>query len=158
MPNLLRQQLKLWLDTALVNISASCSWDWTWRTSIIFSSNFYLMKCLSTSTCLILSCWMGLWAISHAALLSQYNFIAFVCSISNSCIRFLIHNNSQIALVIPLYSALTDDLATTSCFLLRQVTKFPPTNVKYPDVDRRFSIDQPSQHRCTLQFLSFLLS
>ena len=82
----------------------------------------------------------GVWAISHAALLAQYNFIAFIYSTSNSCIRFLIHNNSQIALVIPLYSASANDLATTY-FILLQVTKFSPTNVKYPDVDYRSSID-----------------
>ena len=87
---------------------------------------------------------MGLWVISHAVLLSQYNFIGLVYSTCNSCIRFLNHNNLQIALVIPLYLASVDVLTTTSCFLLHQMTKFPPTNVKHPDVDRRSSID-PSQ-------------
>ena len=30
---------------------------------------------------LVLSCWTGLWAISHAALLSQYNFIACLLNV-----------------------------------------------------------------------------
>jgi hypothetical protein len=43
-----------------------------------------------------------------------------------------------------LYSASALDLATTFCFLLCHVTKFPPTNVKYPEVDFRSVID-PAQ-------------
>jgi len=36
---------------------------------------------------------------------------------------------------MPLNSASALDLATTDCFLLFQVTIFPPTKVKYLEVD-----------------------
>jgi hypothetical protein len=126
--NLSRKMLKAWLDIVL----------------ILRPNNYCFqrfLKCLSTSTCLVISCRIGLWAILHAVLLSQYNFIGLVCLMCSSCIIFLIHNNSYIALVILLYSALADNLATTSCFLLLQVTKLLPINVKYLDIDRRLSID-----------------
>ena len=45
---------------------------------------------------------------------------------------------------IALYLASADDLATTNYFLLLQITKLPPTYVKYPEVDRLSSSD-PAQ-------------
>lgn len=39
-------------------------------------------------------------------------------------------------------SASTLDIAITSCLLLRYVTKVPPTNVQYHDVDLLSSIEQ----------------
>ena len=81
--------------------------------------------------------------MSHAALLSQYNFIGDVVEILSSCSKFLIHNSSHTPLAMPLYSASALDLATTPCFLLRHVTKFPPTNVKYPAVER-LSLIEPA--------------
>ncbi|KAK8951752.1 hypothetical protein KSP39_PZI004406 [Platanthera zijinensis] len=39
---------------------------------------------------------------------------------------------SHVACDIAVFSASVLDLATTFCFLLRQVTKFPPTKEKYP--------------------------
>ncbi|PRQ56860.1 hypothetical protein RchiOBHm_Chr1g0341921 [Rosa chinensis] len=49
--------------------------------------------------------------------------------------KFLNQSISQTPWDMPLNSASALDLATTFCFLLRQVTKFPPTKVKYPEVD-----------------------
>ncbi|MFS7906388.1 hypothetical protein Hanom_Chr01g00058631 [Helianthus anomalus] len=50
---------------------------------------------------------------------------------------FRIHNISVRPRAIPRNSASALDRATTFCFLLLQVTRFPPTRVKYPDVDLR---------------------
>ena len=50
------------------------------------------------------------------------------------------HSASQIPKAIPPYSASALDLATTFCFLLLHITKFPPTKVKYPEVDHLSSI------------------
>lgn len=80
--------------------------------------------------------------MSHATLLSQCNFIGNVDVILSSCNKFLIHNSSHIPLAIPLYSASTLDLDTTPYFLLHHVTRFPPTNVQYPTVERLSSIEQ----------------
>jgi len=44
---------------------------------------------------------------------------------------FLIHKSLHTPSVMLLTSALALDLATTGCFLLLQVTRFPPTKVKY---------------------------
>ncbi|KAJ0826795.1 hypothetical protein HanRHA438_Chr17g0818341 [Helianthus annuus] len=41
---------------------------------------------------------------------------------------------------MPRNSASALDKATTFCFLLFHVTKFPPTKVKYPEVDLRSSL------------------
>jgi len=82
--------------------------------------------------------------MSHAALLSQYNFIGNVGEILSSCNKFLIHNRSHTPLAILLYSASALDLATTPYFLLRHITRFPPTNVKYSIVERLSSIE-PAQ-------------
>ncbi|KAJ0575723.1 hypothetical protein HanIR_Chr05g0216071 [Helianthus annuus] len=57
---------------------------------------------------------------------------------------FRIHKTSANPLAIPLNSASALDRATTFCFLLLQVTRFPPTRVKYPDVDLRFPLS-PAQ-------------
>ncbi|MFS7906785.1 hypothetical protein Hanom_Chr01g00063321 [Helianthus anomalus] len=43
---------------------------------------------------------------------------------------FRIHRTSTKHLVIPLNSSSTLERATTFCFLLLQVTRFPPTRVK----------------------------
>ncbi|KAE8726194.1 Pantothenate kinase 2 [Hibiscus syriacus] len=45
------------------------------------------------------------------------------------------HNNSQIPNAIAQNSTSPLDLATTSCFSLLQVAKFPPKKVQYPEVD-----------------------
>jgi hypothetical protein len=59
-------------------------------------------------------------------------------------INFLNHNRSHIPFVIPQNSASALERATTFCFLLLHVIKFPPMKVKYPDVDRR-SLILPAQ-------------
>src|SRR3954470_14157604 len=53
----------------------------------------------------------------------------------NSTNRFFNHVISQSPTAMALYSASAVDRATTSCFLLRQDTGFPPTNIQYPEVD-----------------------
>ncbi|PRQ38174.1 hypothetical protein RchiOBHm_Chr4g0410851 [Rosa chinensis] len=56
---------------------------------------------------------------------------------------FLLDQNKGMYLVLE-GTASALDLATTFCFLLRQVTRFPPTKVKYPDVER-LSVLSPAQ-------------
>ncbi|XP_024989207.1 uncharacterized protein LOC112523761 [Cynara cardunculus var. scolymus] len=50
------------------------------------------------------------------------------------------HSISVIPLAIPRNSAYALERATTSCFLLLHVTRFPPTKVKYPAVDLRLPL------------------
>ena len=72
MPNLHRVVLKASDATAFVRISASWSFYLTnWRLMIFFSS-FSFMKCLSISTCLVRSYWIGFSEMLMVALLSQY--------------------------------------------------------------------------------------
>jgi hypothetical protein len=56
-----------------VKTSAICSLVPTKGIHTIPSSSLSLMKCRSISTCLVLSCCTGLFAMLIAALLSQYN-------------------------------------------------------------------------------------
>lgn len=91
-----------------------------------------------TSTCFVRSCGIELWAISMAALLSQWRSIGFLDLKPNPFNTFLTYNNSYTPCAIPLYYASALDLGTTFCFLLRQVTKLPPTNVKILGVNRLF--------------------
>ena len=81
-----------------------------------------------------------------AALLSQYILISVSIGYPSSSNNLFIHSTSHNSLVIPLNSASALDRATTFCFLLFQVTKFPPTKVKYPEVDF-LSDSQPSLHQ-----------
>ncbi|KAK9204488.1 hypothetical protein WN943_014749 [Citrus x changshan-huyou] len=96
-----------------------------------------------------------------AALLSQYNFIGTSIIIFNSSSSFFNHKSSQIPCATALNSASALLLATTDCFLLLQVTKFPPTNVQYPEVDL-LSITDPAQsasvYTSTCRLLFFLNS
>src|SRR5436190_23406457 len=73
----------------------------------------------------------------------------------NSASRFFNHVISQRPTAMAMYSASAVDRATTSCFLLRQDTEFPPTNMQYPDVDLLLSTQlvqsasqYPSIFRC----------
>ncbi|KAL2320145.1 hypothetical protein Fmac_029114 [Flemingia macrophylla] len=50
-------------------------------------------------------------------------------------------SSSHIPCAIALNSASALDLATTLCFLLFQVTRFPPRKVQYPIVDLLSTID-----------------
>jgi len=55
-PNLNRDSLNTLLDTPLVRTSANYNYDPTKGKEIIPASSFSLMKCLSISTCFVLSC------------------------------------------------------------------------------------------------------
>ena len=63
------------LGNPLVKMSADCSVVGIYVIQICPLSIFSLMKCLSTSTCLVLSCRTGLCAIYIADLLSQYSLL-----------------------------------------------------------------------------------
>ena len=78
------------------------------------------------------------------AFLSQYILIGSSTSTCNSFSRVLIHTSSQIPKVIAWFSTSALDIATTSCFLLLQVTKMPlqtSIKVRYPEVDLLSVID-----------------
>lgn len=63
-------------------------WEGTYRVQMKSLSNFSLMKCLSTSIYLIISCYIGLWAMLIRDLLSQYYFISssdFILKSSKIC-------------------------------------------------------------------------
>ncbi|KAL1531340.1 non-specific serine/threonine protein kinase [Salvia divinorum] len=134
--NLANISLKLLGFTALVRISANCSSDQTNGNSIIPPSSFSLMKWRSTSTCLVLSCCTGFSDILIAALLSQNNLLLRFGEKPISVISNLLsHMISMSSLLMPRISASALDKATTFCFLLLQVTRLPPMNMKYPPVD-----------------------
>ncbi|MFS7909291.1 putative protein kinase RLK-Pelle-SD-2b family [Helianthus anomalus] len=76
--------------------------------------------------------------LSHITLLGAF------CEKPMSSSSFLIQRTSLNPRAIPLNSASALDRATTFCFLLIQVTRFPPTKEKYPDVDLRFPLS-PAQ-------------
>ncbi|MFS7992594.1 hypothetical protein Hanom_Chr12g01084131 [Helianthus anomalus] len=78
------------------------------------------MKWRSTSMCFILLDWVGGYLISVKS--------------------FRTHRASARPRAIPRNSASALERATTFCFLLLHVTRFPPTRVKYPDVDLRFPL------------------
>jgi len=129
MPNLSSELWKILEDTAFVSISAYWSSNLTKGNRIIFSSRFCLIKCRSTSTCFVRSCWTGLWEMSMAALLSQNKFISELGAIPISVSNLLSQRSSQRPLAIPRNSASALGKATTFCFLLLHVTRLPPTNV-----------------------------
>lgn len=135
MPNLSKIFENTLSKITLVKISANWSSDLILDNSTIFLSNFSLMKNQPTSTCFVQSCWTGLRAILCAVLLSQYIQIDCLDELPKSSKRNLSHNALQILSVIPLYSASALERATTFYFLLLHVTRFPHTNVKYPEVD-----------------------
>ena len=135
MPNLHKVLLKICDETAFVRMSASWSVDLTKGRRTILLSSFSLIKCRSISTCFVRSCWTGFSEMLIAALLSQYRGLACVWRKPNSPRSFLIHRISVTPFAIPLNSASALDRATTFYFLLFQVTRLPPTRVKYPEVD-----------------------
>ena len=91
--------------TAFVRMSANWSSDLTYGISTIFASIVSFMKRLSTSTCLVRSCWTGFSEMLMAALLSQNNL--HVCDeyMPNSFIILLSHSSSVNPLLIPRNSA-----------------------------------------------------
>ena len=136
------------LETTLVRISANWSSDRILGNCKMSSSNFSLMKNLSTSTCFVRSCWTKLWAISQAALLPQYNRIGCVDEYPKSLKRFLSHNVSQRASAIPLNSASALERATTFWLLLIHVTRLPYTKVKYLKLTFNRLLILPNLHLC----------
>jgi hypothetical protein len=78
------------------------------------------------------------------ALLSQYNLMESFESYPSSFNRIFSHSILHNPWAMALNSVSTLDLATTNCFLLRQVAKFPLANVQYSKVERRSTID-PTQ-------------
>ncbi|MFS7910744.1 hypothetical protein Hanom_Chr02g00109791 [Helianthus anomalus] len=79
-----------------------------------------------------------------AALLSHRIWLGLLGGKPISVRSFLTHKISVRPRAIPLNSASALERATTFCFLLLQVTRFPPTKVKYPEVDLR-SLLSPAQ-------------
>lgn len=123
-PNLLRIVWSHALATPLVNTSANCWSVVANDVHISPPSSFSQTKCRFTSMCLVRSCYTGLWEILMAALLSQYRLVSNPISQS----RVLNQRTSQTPCTIVRYSASALDLATTDCFLLCYVTRFPPIN------------------------------
>ena len=107
-------------------------------------SNFPLMKCLSISTHFVQSCWTRLWATLIVNFLSQYIFI-FPSHLILTLSRMIsTQRSSNIPCVIALNSVFVIDMATTTCFLLLQVIRFPPRNVQKAEVDL-LSTTHPAQ-------------
>lgn len=79
-------------------------------------SNFSFTKCWLISTCFVLSCCIGLWAMFIAILLSQYNLIRVSIHIFNSSRSFFSQRSSHIPCAIALNS--------TSALLLATITYF----------------------------------
>ena len=78
------------------------------------------MKCLSISTCFVLSCYTGLWAIAIVDVLSQYKLIVSFCLKSKSDSTFLIHKSSHTPSVMPL-GVLFKDLKNNSDVLFQRI-------------------------------------
>ncbi|MFS7959924.1 putative MFS transporter superfamily [Helianthus anomalus] len=78
------------------------------------------------------------------SILSHITLLGAFWEIPMSSSSFLIKRTSLNTRAIPLNSASALDRATTFFFLLLQVTRFPPTKEKYPDVDLRFPLS-PAQ-------------
>ena len=105
---------------------------------------FLLDEMSVTSTCLVLSYYTGLCAMSITALLSEFSCMTWLGLNLNSPNKFLIQSSSHTPCAIPQYSASALDLDTMFYFLLCQDTRLPPIKVKYPDVDR-LSVTELSQ-------------
>lgn len=116
MPNLSSELWKTLTHIAFVSMYTNRSSDFTNGKRIILVSWFCLMKFRSTSTCLVLSCWTGLWKISIAVLLSQNKFISLFGTKSSPVSNLLSQRSLQSPLAIPQNSASTFDNATTFCF------------------------------------------
>jgi hypothetical protein len=77
-----------------VKTSAICSLILTNDIHIMPSSSLSLMKCRSISTCLVLSCCIGLFAMFITALLSQYSIMGLSSNNPNSSSNLRSHNPS----------------------------------------------------------------
>ena len=110
-------------------------------------------------TCFILSCCTRLWAIVIVDVLSQYKLIVSFCLKPKSDSTFLVHKSSHTPSVMPMNYASALNLATTCYFLLIQVTRFPPTKVKYLEVDLLSSFEpakSASVYPYTFKFTWFM--
>ena len=91
----------------------------------------------------------------YSCLVVTYIFIGFSNGIFSSFSNFF----NQIPLHIPcdtaLYSASALLRDTTACFLLLQVTRFPHTNMQYPEVER-LSVNEPAQSASENNSMSLL--
>lgn len=146
MPNLLIRNSKFGLNNPLVRISAVCCVVGTNGMQTTPASNFSLMKCLSISTCLVQSCCTGLCSMLIAALLSQYNFIGDSIGFFNSSSILCSHRISQTPFPIARYSASALLRATTFCFLLLQVTRFPINTCNIRKSTFYLSLSLPNLH------------
>lgn len=111
---------------------------------IKFSWTFSQTKWQLTSICFVLSWNTGFEAMCIVAWLSQNNSIGAFILKPKSCRRKRNHINSLVVEAMALYYASALEWAITFCFLLFQVTKFPPINVQYPVVNQQ-SVRLPAQ-------------
>ena len=125
------------LVIALVNISANWSLDQTKGRQTILASSFSLMRCLSTSICLVRSCWTTLSEMLIAVVLLHMSLQVWFAGKPSLVNNFLIQRILHIHWTISWNSASALERATTFCFLFLYVTTFPSTKVKYPTVDFR---------------------
>ena len=80
--------------------------------------------------------------------LSQYKFVATLGGYPISVSKLFNQSSSHTPFDIPWNSASALDNAITFYFLLLQVIRFPPTKVKYPDVDFLSELPAQSASEC----------
>src|SRR6266576_624576 len=90
--------------------------------------------------CLFLRVHSSEFIIFIALILSSYTTIGLGTLIFNSFNTLINHNNSQVAEQAATNSESVEDSVTKDCFLLDQITLFPKTLNKYPEVDFLISI------------------
>ena len=105
-------------------VNTSTSWPSINTNGVQISplSNFSFIKCLSTSICLVRTCYIRLCVISIVDLLSQYSLIGSSHTIFRSSKIIFNHRSSQTPNAIALNSSFALDLAITfaSCFSMLQ--------------------------------------
>ena len=144
MPNLLHKSSKYVLGRALVRIFAVCRTVGVYNNLTSPSLTFSLIKWRSISICLVQSWCTGFLIMFIAAWLSQHIFIGFSNGIFSSPSNLFNQIPSHIPCGTALYSAFALLRDTTTYFLLLQITRFPHTNVQYPEVER-LSVNKPAQ-------------
>lgn len=128
----------------LVSISASCSAPATWPTSTNLDATFSLMKCTSTSICLVRAWNTGLEASATALVLSHHSWCGVEIEIPSSVQRECSQRRSVVAVATERYSDSALLRETTSCFLDCHKTKLDPKKMQCPPVERLLS-EQPAQ-------------
>ena len=134
-PSLLHNKPKRVLHKVLVNILAIWTLVETYGIAIIPSSTFSRVIWQSTSIYLVYSWNTGLEAMWIATWLSQCIVIGNFITNFNSSSKCLIDIRSHDVCAMTLYLASALDLATTVCFFLFQVIKFPPGKAQCSVVD-----------------------